>query len=752
VHRRLASAQIAIGAGVVLSLACLLAIASGVAPLDVGRFVAFHLIWVLGPGILAARVLLRRRLGVLWSLVIGWGLGYALEIGAFAVAAQAGRRDLFLAWPAVAGVAGLVAEPLRRRRGTLSLSVRPMPRGVGAVLAIIAAFLIVHVAAVSIDEIGMPSTRSVRTYSPDFVWDVALAAEARFRWPIRDPEVDAAPLPYHLGWSIDAAATSYVTGIELPVVISRLQPIPLILALVLGFALAGVAIFGSFWAGPVGLAIVLLAGDSIGPIQGVRSGLPQFLTSLTFSPSFLLGIALFIPALLLLNLALESGQIGRRDLGLWVALVVVLCGCAVSKSVLLPILAPALVLLTLAVRAWEGVWDRRALCASGLVVGVLVLSAIAVYAGAGNTLTLRPLHGLWTSRGVHPALLAVPLALVAVPASLLATVGAPLIGARWMPWPPSRGAIMLLCVTLVSAGATFVFWDSVQDQVYFLHSGLVAGGLLAGAGVAGLWSARAMPRRRQGRVVVVVLVVLGVELASAVISHPGLGRRWLALALLAVGWVGITWKLLRRGMSGYVLPLAITTIVLAAATLQPSLAARELKLLTGSHDNLSGGGRLRVVDPSHGGPGSRLAAFDRIVLPPGVEAGLTWIRGHTRHDAALVVPDVRSGLEVLNDWAYAAFSERRTVMSGTLYTSAAASVGYDKVAFGQARPFARLQRLQAAVYADCDRRALTELIDVHHASHLLIDRTSGPMQPCLSRLGGVLFDDGDLAVVRLRPR
>src|SRR2546423_14663675 len=50
VHRRLPSAQIAIGAGVVLSLACLRPIASGVAPLDVGRFDAFHLIWVPGPG------------------------------------------------------------------------------------------------------------------------------------------------------------------------------------------------------------------------------------------------------------------------------------------------------------------------------------------------------------------------------------------------------------------------------------------------------------------------------------------------------------------------------------------------------------------------------------------------------------------------------------------------------------------------------------------------------------------------------
>ncbi len=751
--RRITSPPGPVSAGVaLLVLALALALRGHVEARDLAAFVGFHLLWVLGPGVLAARLLLPTLRGPLAVLAMGWGLGYGLEVGVYAATAQIGARDAFLAWPAVAilGAIAVGATASRRTAGAERTAAVPrarLTRGAALALAVIAAFLLVYLAAVAADDVPLPSGRASHTYSTDFVWNLALAAEAKEHWPMRDPQVAGERLPYHIGWSLDAAAAARVTGVDLPTVVSRLAPLPLLLAMVLGFGYAGVALIGAPWAGPLALGAVLLGSDSVGLIPGVRDELRPFLNDLVFSPSFLFGLVLFLPALVLA---------GRRPPGprALVALAVLLAGCAVSKGVLAPLLFGALavpVAVTLAVRR---IWDRRELAALALAVAVLVGALLTVFAGGGTILKVRPLTGLWsTPNALRDTALAVPVGVIATALSLLAAFAAPLVALRWAPWPPSRVMRFLLGVGLVGLVAGFTLWDASLDQGYFVEYGLVAAALVAGAGLARRWEARGRPSPAATRTVAVVAGLLAVEFVIAgVARHAGpgagssrpIGERQALLLGLAVAWISGGTVLIRRGLTGTVAPLAVVVVLLGAATRQLGVPSRLARVVHGEAQAATPAG-LRRVDHHGRGPGSAVGLLRRIPLPAGVASGLAWVRGHLPADAVLVVPARRGGLEVIDDFGYAAFAERRVVMGGTSYSTAAGVAGYDRVSTGAAHPYAGLVARNAAVYR-CDRRALAALVARRGATHLVVDRTTGPVPPCVLGLGHVLYDNGVLAV------
>ena len=153
---------------------------------------------------------------------------------------------------------------LLRRRTTTAAAPEAGAPGTGAAWATAGvtclAMLLVALSTFAANPLPR-SVQNVVLYT-DLVFDVALAADAANHWPITDPNVAGEPLRYHVLVFWDAAAVHQVTGIELDVVMLRLQP--LLAVLLVAFLLAWLAartVRGSPWVVPGAVAIMFLANE-----------------------------------------------------------------------------------------------------------------------------------------------------------------------------------------------------------------------------------------------------------------------------------------------------------------------------------------------------------------------------------------------------------------------------------------------------------------------------------------------------------
>ncbi|HEX3693067.1 MAG TPA: hypothetical protein VHU13_06955, partial [Solirubrobacteraceae bacterium] len=183
---------------------------SGVTLGTVLRFVAFEFLFVVMPGCVLVALLCRDRAGWHRTVAIGWPLGYAIAIGAYALSAAIHARQLFALLPVLAlsaTVAHVLFDRARRRSWRLNLiGSRPSPptdeRGSG--IALFTAALAVSIALVFVAlkfTVAQPLPERARsvTYPVDTVYDITLAAEARHHWPINEPYAAGKPLHYYTG-------------------------------------------------------------------------------------------------------------------------------------------------------------------------------------------------------------------------------------------------------------------------------------------------------------------------------------------------------------------------------------------------------------------------------------------------------------------------------------------------------------------------------------------------------------------------
>jgi hypothetical protein len=232
-------------AGLVIVGCLLTELAYGVSAGDALADAAYELGFVVLPGWLAYRVLASAPGGALRQLALGWALGYALEILVFLVTAGAHARGLFPLHPPVVGLAAVGAMWLQRSRPTMNTLATPphsSPRlaGLTAALCLIAVLYV----AFAYFAAPLPGTTSVH-YSPDTPWQLSLAADAKYHWPIQDPNVAGEPLPYHFFVHVHMAAASNVTGVDLTVVFLRVFIVPLVALSVLLFLVAGRSLWRS---------------------------------------------------------------------------------------------------------------------------------------------------------------------------------------------------------------------------------------------------------------------------------------------------------------------------------------------------------------------------------------------------------------------------------------------------------------------------------------------------------------------------
>lgn len=709
----------------VAAVACGLLLVAGVPAPSLALFAAYEIAFVLVPGVLLYRALGGGAGGALEQVAVGWPLGYLLEVLAFVLASATGAPlALCMSYPAVA----LGAALLTRRRvpsPTAAAGPRRAPPAAWAAAALCAVVL-AYVGAGYFGQTPLPSGTASVGYEPDLLYDLSLAAEAKLRWPLGEPLVAGRPFGYHSFPYLDLAAASAVTGLELPLLLFRLQLPPMAALLVAQLVWAGSRLGGAGRIGVVAAAVALLLGEL--DLDPDRPWLfANYLGAAVWGPfnhGFVLGALFFVPALVLLG-ELAGPAPPARTRRHWVVLSLLVAGCAGAKGIaLLPLLIGALAL-------WLAWWalrrhelNRRAAAALGGIACLLAATYLVQYRGQARGTELAPMttpSGMTAAEllgralpgdGDAPAWLALG-AFGTMPAVLIgcALVAIGREGRR------SPGEAWLLSLLLAGLAPLFAFSHPGDSHLWPVAYAGLAGALLAAQGLVRLWDR--LRERWDARALVIGgaawLALIAAFVSASKIGGPTVSdarAAALAYASLASGLValGVAWaweaQRPRRAAAA-----ALSALCLASALDAPL-----------------------DVFPEY----ARRAGEPRAELPAGLLHGLWWIRDHTPSDAVVAASSSRLGTDPAPRYAhYSAFSERRVLVEGWALTGSAETVA----------PRVQLNR---AIFEDADPGALAAAADDYGVTHLVVDKRAGGADPALARLAPLVFSNDDVEVHAVR--
>jgi hypothetical protein len=737
--------------------ACALAaiwLLSGVRFDEMVRFAAFEALYVLLPGCVLFVALSPASDGWLRTIAIGWPLGYAIEIGAFALTAALHVRGLLTLLPlgALAALGLLMLHPGGRERlralnpaterGTKDPS-RP-GRSLDW-LPVVGAFTAAMVVLAFTFYASSPLPANARSvvYSGDNVFDVTIAGEARHHWPITESWVADQPLRYYTGIFMHAAALNQVAGVTLSTSFFRLLPGIMFLIAALQLWALGRCVGRSRWIGPLAAALLLVAQDiNLDPTRSQVFHINPF-TQFPLSPTFALGVPFFLGALLLIQsrYVLRSG-----DWGALLMLGVLVLGMTAAKAFAAFDFVAALGLYWL----WCVARKRPS---RGLMycVGVSGLAALAIYflliaGGGAGTLGLRPLNFIhegdtlaratklakdivgpslyWAALGAGGAILAVCLL-------------APLLGASWLIWK-DRGATdstaLLLTVFMVGVASYLLLGAPGGVEGVFLIYGYIALLPLAAKGLVYLWDDTPAQLRRSLALACGALLALGLAIAllTPALSPTGSAKyAWFVLAYGSVAGVIVltVWRLYRR--YGASIPSRTARIAACCIPLVSALAL--VKPLA-----LAGTGAWKTVA---GEPTSARDSAGAYGMTAPLYRGLLWVRAHTNPCDVLAVSNhyEHVGKRGSVYFYYSAFTERRVFLESWNYTPGGLFGG---------QPFPARFALNNLAVQRGDPTALHELAR-RGVSYVLVDKTHGGgalEPPSVSRL---VFSNSALNVYRL---
>ena len=233
----------------------------GVSVRDLAAFAAYLVLCLAVPGTLVWRAAWRRSASLAEDIGPGLGVGYAIEVVAYAGARAAGAPLAELAAPAGVVLAFLAIRPLRRCWRADPHAARP-PAGWLWAMALVAAIVMLLTCVGHLRGLGP----HYRFGDGDLPFHLALIGEARYHVPPTVPWVAGEPLDYHWFAYLHLASASWITGIDAETLLLRLYYLPLLAVLPLSLGAAARRLTGRWWPGTAAAAITFfgLAADPYG--------------------------------------------------------------------------------------------------------------------------------------------------------------------------------------------------------------------------------------------------------------------------------------------------------------------------------------------------------------------------------------------------------------------------------------------------------------------------------------------------------
>jgi hypothetical protein len=442
-----------------------------------GVFAAYIALGITLPGTLVWRLAHRGSRTLPEDLAAGTAIGYAIEVLAYIPARAIGLPLGAQAVPLLI-IAVFTAIPGLRRHWRGPGPAGRVPLAFAWTLAVTALLLLAW-ATMYYRLIG-PRWPGYGRTDIDLPFHLAMTGELKHHMDLVTPWVTTEPIYYHWFVYAEMAATSWATGIEPWVLVSRLTLLPMIIAYSVLVASFGRRLVGSWWGGALtALAtFFVLAPDPYGwslrsfyrayafNVVDDGSNLRLYLWT---SPTQTFGSLMFVPLMLVLLDLLRGHGTDRRRWALFALLPAALMG---AKATFLPTLLCGLLLLLAVQLVCRRRLNRVALAALGVVLFWMVIAQLVLFGGHSQGLTVSPLLAMRrNAAGATTALISDP-----QPWRLIVLLGLTLL--NWiMIWAGVAGlrrrwsdpeVLLLAGLGLAGTGALLIAGQTGGSETYFL--------------------------------------------------------------------------------------------------------------------------------------------------------------------------------------------------------------------------------------------------------------------------------------------
>ncbi|MFF5234801.1 hypothetical protein [Dactylosporangium sp. NPDC000521] len=709
-----------------------LPLALGTSPLDVALYAGYFAYAVVAPGTLLYRAIRPTPQSLLEDLTYGTVVGLLAETACLAAASLLDLRGWLWAWPLLAIV------PLARHRRSPDYPERPSAAWSWAVAGIAAGFLAYLTAAFLAVNPPLP-TGGAHDYMIDQLNLLAVSADLKHHFPLAVPEQGDRTLGYHWFAYGHVAASSLISGVDLPVVWFRLDlPVLAVLAVCL-LAVTGRRVAGHPWAGPVAAALMFTVGELVPQRQA-----PAFFGSITAyyswsSRSLLFGAALSMPLIAAIVSVLRGG--GRRD---WLLVLLFAAGTTGAKSTIVPLFgAGVAAVCTVHLLRRRPRWTPWLL--GGSLAAITVGAVAVLYGFEGQGLRWGPFAIMLDFVGSQrhgTTVRDVPLILWGLGAYGIA-MGARLAGVLLLRhWDDA--CVFLAGTTVAGVAGTLCVWHVSWSEHFFVVAAWPCAAILSATGLVRLpWSPRAL---WTALAVAAALAAVSVAFTLPVPRH----RWWVPLPVYALGALVLVSALLLYLLSHRLSPRLLDRLL-------DRLWHRLLDRRAGAFGALvvvlfAGVARL----PFDAVTNANLGLAYHIRITPDQVAGARWLRAHST-PAEYVATNVHrvggSGLMRGQSLAYwiSAYSERRVLLGSWGYSPESTESQSRAHRIGPALTYwdpARLALNDAAVLDPTPARL--SWLREQRVRWILVDRAHGTPTAALPTLTDLAWQRGDITVYRLR--